>query len=138
MGGRKIMRKIVSIILLIIMIMFAVTANASSRKDVSDSMIEYTKDVMKDVLDIYKKNGTLDDGNLELGFSYFMMYLAAKRTSSLEIFYPSAYFQTVKADSWANTESVISGYWIKLLDGEIEREKFEMLLMGLIESKLKE
>ena len=101
-------------------------------------MIDYTKDVMKDVLDIYKKNGTLDDGNLELGFSYFMMYLAAKRTSSLEMFYPAAYFQTVNADAWANTESVISGYWIKLLDGEIEREKFEMLLMGLIESKLKE
>ena len=132
------MRRIIAIVLFVVMIMTTAAASGSTRKDVSDSMIVYTKDVMNDVLDIYKKNGTLDDGNLELGFSYFMMYLAAKRTSSLEIFYPSAYFQTVKADSWANTESVISGYWIKLLDGEIEREKFEMLLMGLIESQLTE
>ena len=132
------MKRVIAAILLIVMIMATATANGSSRKDVSDSMIDYTKDVMKDVLDIYKKNGTLDDGNLELGFSYFMMFLSAKRISSLEIFYPAAYSLITKADAWANTESVVSGYWKKLLDGEIEREKFEKLLMGLIESHLAE
>lgn len=132
------MKRFVALVLLVVMVMTVAIASGSSRKDVSDSMIEYTKDIIKDVLDMYNKNGTLDDGDLEFGYDYFLMYITAKRTSVLETFYPVAYSLSTKMDAYTNIEKVVTEYWSKMLDGEIEREKFEKLLMGLIEAQLKE
>lgn len=130
------MKRIVAVVMLVVMVMTAACAVAEDRKETVETLMVFTKGVMQDTLDMFNKDGTLNDGNLELAFNYFMLYLAAKRINACEDVYPKSALLSIKRDTWAETENIVISCWKRMMSGEIERRKFEILLMEFIDMHL--
>lgn len=130
------MKRIVAVVILVVMVLNVAVVCAENRKETADSLIVLAKDVMQETLEMYKKDGALNDGNLELALNYFMLYVAANRMSACEDVYPESALLSIKHDTWAETEYTVILCWKRMMDGELERKKFETLLMGFIEMHL--
>lgn len=110
----------------------------SDRKQLADSMMELTKQILSELAEKYDKDGKLSDGDLELAFGYYKLYLSLKRVSDIESLHPIATYLNLGMDANANIEDAINEFWLKALEDKGNRENFEELLFMMIKMELGE
>lgn len=132
------MKRVIAVLMVIVLAVTLIgTALAeTSRKDVAESMIGLTKLVMGELLEEYKKNGTLTDPEIDMAYSYFKVFIAEKRVLGVEGMYPASAYLATKLDGYTFLEDSIDEGWKNVLDGKVKKEEFTELLFVFIKSYL--
>lgn len=87
------MKRIVSIVLVIILLVCTGNALADSdRKKSSDTILDYAVGMLGTIQTVYSFSGTLDDIEIRLAYGYLMMFKGAYITSRAESMYSMASF----------------------------------------------
>ena len=133
------MKRVVAVLMVCVMMVVMIVPVASGnadRKDTADVMTNYAVTYLEIYLDFYKEHGTFTDYDLEMAYSYYMLYLATKRMSDMETADNVAFFVNLGGDSYMNTTDAIDSFRLNYLKEKTDRDKYEKLLMMMVESSL--